>query len=43
MVKVTAYGIIERHGGAISVKSEPGKGAVFTMKLPAQPDVIEDE
>lgn len=30
----TVYGIIDRHKGAISVESEPGKGTVFTIKLP---------
>lgn len=28
------YGIIEQHGGQISVSSEEGKGAVFTVSLP---------
>jgi signal transduction histidine kinase len=28
--------ILERHGGDIRVKSEKGKGAVFTASLPAQ-------
>jgi PAS domain S-box-containing protein len=31
----TVYGIIDRHKGTITVKSEPGKGAVFTITLPA--------
>jgi two-component system, cell cycle sensor histidine kinase and response regulator CckA len=31
----TAYGIIRQHGGNISVVSEPGKGAAFTILLPA--------
>lgn len=29
-----SYGIIKGHGGNISVKSEPGKGAAFTLFLP---------
>jgi len=28
------YGIIEQHGGTIEVKSKPGKGTTFTIKLP---------
>ena len=31
----TVYGIIQKHGGAISVISEQGEGAVFTFYLPA--------
>ncbi len=31
------FGIIERHGGTVTVASEPGHGTTFTLRLPAQP------
>jgi len=30
------YGIIEQHGGKISVSSEEGRGATFTVSLPRE-------
>ncbi len=37
----TAYSIVSKHGGVLSVRSNPGDGATFTIDLPAsleQPD-----
>ena len=33
-----SYGIVREHGGEIQVKSKRGKGAVFTVILPVEPD-----
>jgi PAS domain S-box-containing protein len=34
----TAYGVIRNHDGLITAESEPGKGAVFHVYLPAAPE-----
>jgi two-component system NtrC family sensor kinase len=33
-----SYGIIRRRGGTIDVRSDVGRGSVFTVKLPFQPE-----
>jgi len=36
-----SYGIVQAHGGEIEVRSQAGKGAVFTVTLPLQaPEVV---
>jgi two-component system NtrC family sensor kinase len=37
-----SYGIIERHGGRITVASEPGHGATFTVRLPVKAQSVEN-
>jgi PAS domain S-box-containing protein len=35
----TSYGIVEEHGGKISVKSKVGEGTTFTIELPTFPEM----
>ncbi|NQU79508.1 GAF domain-containing protein, partial [Candidatus Woesearchaeota archaeon] len=37
------YGVVKGHGGAITVKSEPGKGSVFHLFFPRIEEEIEHE
>jgi len=39
----SAFGIVKNHGGAIKVESEPGKGATFTISIPATDREVPDE
>lgn len=34
---VTSHKVATEHGGSIAVQSEPGKGSVFTVRLPLRP------
>jgi signal transduction histidine kinase len=36
-----SYGIIQKHGGRISVVSSPGKGSMFTVVLPFKEETID--
>jgi two-component system OmpR family sensor kinase len=36
-------GLVQAHGGTVSVRTEPGQGADFQVKLPLSPDVLADD
>jgi PAS domain S-box-containing protein len=39
----SAYGIVKNHSGIITVKSQPGLGATFTIYLPASENQVQTE
>jgi two-component system OmpR family sensor kinase len=36
-------GLVSAHGGTVSVRTAPGKGADFQVKLPLSPDALPDD
>jgi signal transduction histidine kinase len=38
-----SHGIVERHGGSMTVESEPGRGTLFVIELPLEAPVQESQ
>ena len=38
-----AHEIVRKHGGEITIDSKPGRGSVFSVRLPVRADTLEDE